>query len=71
MCLCWNNDGTMCGPEELKRRMWLYSQGLYKPELKAFREKMDRERAEKRAEKLPAIMEKYKDYDWSKHWKHS
>jgi len=39
MCLCWNKDGTMCSIEELGVRLQLYEKGLYRPELKALREK--------------------------------
>lgn len=55
MCLCWNEDGTMCSSEELKRRMVLYHQGLYKPELKAFRQKMADQRQRETDERVRAM----------------
>jgi hypothetical protein len=48
MCLCWNDDGSMCDPKELARRIDLHLKGLYKPWLSR-RDMMQRERADRDA----------------------
>lgn len=60
MCLCWNDDGSMCGMEELKQRLELYHKGLYKPEMKALRDKMWKEREVKTEKRLSEI----RHYKW-------
>ena len=30
MCLCWNPDGSMCGPDDIPRRIKLAMEGKWK-----------------------------------------
>lgn len=72
MCLCWNDDGTICSTEELKQRIELHRQGLYKPELKKWREAADEERRQRQRKGMNEsqyrqyLNDKYSDYPW--HW---